>query len=768
MGKNSKNDVYSMPDPFVSDEEKLSYRYGLQVGKYIEHQELLSETYINHKETWLENEAFMKGIQSTDRLKKILLDGDKSYAKYDFTPLPIIPKFINSIKANLNISLFYPKVTAVDPRSKKEREAELKKIKKNRYNGKTREGFSKLMGVEIKPNGFNPADADEEELYMKTEYRQKQEVAMEQAIKTVLKTNRYETIRDQLLDDVLKTGRCVLKVDYDPVFGIKIEWIDSIRYVNSIDTSGLKDVRDSFYHGHVKLISYTELATIYGLDKAELVAHYNNGVVSSRRIPMEKWDDISSTTVEMLFFEFKTVMSPTYRKKYGRNGKESFTLARKDSDYISPAENIEVVVGEDVVWMEGAYVVGSDMLAFYRKRDWQTYTALKEKLPSYHVFETQQMPMTRRMIPVAEKAHLNLIKLDQMIAEARPKGLAINESALADIVEKDGGEPMSFLELTEMYNDRGTIIYRQDQFSGAGLPITELENGLPRDTMTFLNLYNARIQDLYFMSGMNPIATGAAPQERVSTDSNKIALNSSIQSIEFIKDALIANDRGVEYRLYEDIIYRIINIDKFDEVNYKDMIKDIASNDMDELMSLKDFKDFKFVFDIQSEPDIQEIEDQKNDIAIALQTGQITLSDKIELNNIKSPKLGSLMLKTRIKQNAEKAKKDQMEINEANQKAGQAEREAKIAFEAQLQKLKDDGVINKIREEHLAKMEEIKLQGDIDMRIAGVKGATQSQTLDKQAQNKQALQNSMEDRKDQRDKSQQQFIRSERQMKEGI
>ena len=72
--------------------------YGLKYAQYIEHQELLSENYISRKDTWVENRAFMAGSQPMDRLKKTLLEGDKSYGKYDFTPLSIIPKFTNAIK----------------------------------------------------------------------------------------------------------------------------------------------------------------------------------------------------------------------------------------------------------------------------------------------------------------------------------------------------------------------------------------------------------------------------------------------------------------------------------------------------------------------------------------------------------------------------------------------------------------------------------------------------------------------------------------------
>jgi len=754
MARISK-DVYGKPSEFVTDEEKMSYDYGLAYARYIEHQELLSETYKASRIAWQENEAWMRGEQSTANIQEIMINGDKSFAKYDFTPLPIIPKFVNAIEENLHLDLYKPSVHAIDPLSQKQREKERRKIQENRYNKKTREDFSKLMGLEIKPNGFTPATDEEEELYMNTEYRQDQEVAMEQAIAVVLKANRYQAIRSELVADVLKTGRCVVKTSYDPVMGVAIDYVDSQRYVCSADSSKLKNKKDAFYHGEVKTISYNELVQRHGVSKAQCVNHYNNLNRSSRNIPIEKWDDISSNMVEILYFEFKTVFSPVYRIKEGRTG--SFTIKKKESSFVSEFDNIHTIKGEDIVWMEGGYVLNSDILIEYGKRSWQSTTALKDKLSSYHVHDTHQMPMIRRMIPSAEKAHMALIKLDQMIAEARPKGIAVNESALLDIVEREGGEPLSFLELIDMYKGDGNMVYRQDQFAGTGIPVTELENGLPKDTMTFLNIYNARINDLYTMSGINQLATGAAPEARVSTESNKIALNNSMTAIAFIKNAIIGEDTGVESSLYEDIILRIINIDKFDDRLFKQYVQSIGDNNMDELMKLNSFKPYQFVHTIESEPDIAQKEELTMDTQIALERGEITLADKIELSTIRSPKLALILLKTRIKQNREDARAHEKAMIEQQKQADLEKQQAQMQAMQQELEMKKALLLEEINAKHQAKMEEIQLQGQIDQSLYGAKSQQDIEKEFRQAQGKRFLQHEMEAAKDKRQKDQQEF-----------
>lgn len=757
MARNSKK-AYNKPDEFATDEEKKTYTYGLAYARYIEHQELLSETYRVNRENWRENEAWMNGTQSTENIQKIMINGDKSFAKYDFTPLPIIPKFANSIEENLSLDLFKPMVSAVDPLSQKERDAERRKIQNNRYNEKTRQDFSKLMNVEMEPNGFSPESDDEEELYMGTEYKQDQEVAMEQAIGVVLKANKYKAVRSEAVADVLKTGRCVVKSGYDPVMGVSVDYVDSQRYVNSADSSKLKNKKDSFYHGEIKIISYVELVQKHGVLKSQCISHHNSLTVSSRNVRLEKWDDIASSMVEIMYFEFKTIFSPLYRIKEGRSG--GFTIKHKESTFISEHDNISTVSGEDIVWMEGAYVLGSDILIEYEQRAWQSSTALKDKLSSYHVHDTHQMPMIRRMIPSAEKAHMALIKMDQMIAEARPKGIAVNESAMLDIVEKEGGEPLSFLDLIDMYKGDGNMIYRQDQFAGSGIPVTELENGLPRDTMTFLNIYNARLNDLSVMTGVNPMATGASPEQRVSTESNKLALSGSVASIAFIKNAIVGEDTGIESSLYEDIVLRVINIDKYDSKLFKQYVQSVGANNMEELMKLNDFKPYQFVSTIESEPDIAQQEELVADTQIALERGEITLADKIELSAIKSPKLALILLKTRIKQNIKKKQDHEKAMADQNNQAIAAQKQADAKAAIAEIEAKKQLIIDEVDAKHKAKMAEIKLQGDIDKEISGAKKQEDKEKEFRQGQSKRFLQNEMEDSKNKRQVQQQEYQES--------
>ena len=754
------NTAYFIPSPFEPADVQKSKEYGIQYARYIEREELLSETYKSKKVEWNENQAYFLGYQDTSRLRELLIDGDESYSRLDFTPLPIIPKQVNAMKANMALELYSPSVKSIDPTSSQERKDAKFRLQRNMYGGDVRKAYSQSLNTNLGAVGFTPSTEEETDLYMQLEYKQAQEVAMEQALKVVTKLNKYPVIQDQLLDDLMITGECVLKTGFSPTKGIEIQYVDRQRYIDSYDTSKLKDNREHFYAGEVKNISYVELTTRYGVEKAEMISHYNSLNKSTRNINIEKWDDIANSTAEVLFFEFKTTLYERKRKKYGRNGK-TYTIKDVPNDYENPHDNVEVFDTERLAWMQGMYVLNSDILCDYREREWVVEDSLEEPKSSYIIYRTQQMPIVRRMIPFADRAHLALIKLDQNIANARPKGLLINQSAMMNVVDREGGEPIAYQDLMDMYNETGNLVFRQDEFAGNGLPMQETENGMANDVMRYLEIYNQSIAELHGIIGVPPIAAGGSPQDRVSTESNKIALNSSLNAIKFIKDALVGEDKGVECRLYKDIAERIINIDKYSNKKFKQFVQAIGENNYQELMELASFKGYKFNIDIQSSPDIAEREELARDIQIAMEQGVLTIEDKILLSNFKSPRLALMILRTRIKKNKEEQRQFELQKIEKQMQEAQQAAKMKAQGEAQQKQIELDGESRLEEQKHLQKMEEIQLQGFIDSQIAQNKEVSKQQLLEYQAFLKQSSQDRMEASKDRRQKDQQNFQREQ-------
>ena len=90
------------PSQVVSDAEKLSYDYGLKVAKAIEtewfHQDRGADRYNTYQNNFHTLRLYARGEQSIQKYKdELSINGDLSYLNLDWTPVPIIPKFVDIV-----------------------------------------------------------------------------------------------------------------------------------------------------------------------------------------------------------------------------------------------------------------------------------------------------------------------------------------------------------------------------------------------------------------------------------------------------------------------------------------------------------------------------------------------------------------------------------------------------------------------------------------------------------------------------------------------
>ena len=131
------NKSSSFPDPLAPMEEKLSRKYGLKYAKSIYHQwgriDQDGSSYKNRKNTFEKNRRYANGTQDTSIYRSLLTsldpnNGDGSMLNLDFTPVPILPKFVR-IVVNKILSLSpYPNLEAVDPLSSSDKDKERRKV----------------------------------------------------------------------------------------------------------------------------------------------------------------------------------------------------------------------------------------------------------------------------------------------------------------------------------------------------------------------------------------------------------------------------------------------------------------------------------------------------------------------------------------------------------------------------------------------------------------------------------------------------------------
>ena len=86
---------------FATDAQKDMVEYGLQVGQAIQYEWFRKDNGSCRYLTWGEFNRlrlYARGEQSVQKYKnEIAVDGDLSYLNLDWTPVPIIPKFVDIV-----------------------------------------------------------------------------------------------------------------------------------------------------------------------------------------------------------------------------------------------------------------------------------------------------------------------------------------------------------------------------------------------------------------------------------------------------------------------------------------------------------------------------------------------------------------------------------------------------------------------------------------------------------------------------------------------
>ena len=110
------------PSQFVSDSEKKKDEFGLQVGQAIQYEWFKKDgtqcRFYDQWRTFHRLRLYARGEQSVGKYKnELAIDGDLSYLNLDWTPVPILPKFVDIVVNGMSDRLFKVKAFAQDAMS---------------------------------------------------------------------------------------------------------------------------------------------------------------------------------------------------------------------------------------------------------------------------------------------------------------------------------------------------------------------------------------------------------------------------------------------------------------------------------------------------------------------------------------------------------------------------------------------------------------------------------------------------------------------------
>ena len=264
------------PSQVVSDAEKLSYDYGLKVAKAIEHEWFNKDQGINryhkHYNDFHKLRLYAEGNQSIQKYKdELSINGDLSYLNLDWTPVPIIPKFVDIVVNGMSDRSYEIKAYSQDPYGIEKRTEYMQSILDDMNNTEMYDFVQQQFEINLYENDPEslPESSEELELHMQLSYKQAVELAEEQAINVLMDGNKYALIKNRFYRDLTVLGIGAVKTDFNTSEGAIIQYVDPADLVYSYTESPYFD--DIYYVGEVKTIPINELAKQFPhLDQSDL------------------------------------------------------------------------------------------------------------------------------------------------------------------------------------------------------------------------------------------------------------------------------------------------------------------------------------------------------------------------------------------------------------------------------------------------------------------------------------------------------------------
>ena len=357
----------AFPSQVVDDATKASEEYGLQVSRAIEQEwfnygRTSGNRYLTSWNNYNRLRLYARGEQSPQKYKdELSINGDLSYLNLDWTPVPILSKFVDIVANGISQKTYDVRAFAQDPESIKKRTDYATSLTFDMYAQPQITAAMEATGIDISKSSVPAADLptskEELELHMQLSFKQSIEIAEEEAINTILKTNKYDLTRKRLNYDLTTIGIAAVKTSFNPAEGIVIDYVDPAYMVYSYTED--PNFEDIYYVGEVKAITIPELKKQFPhISEDEL---YRIQQMPGNRQYIQGWGNYDTNTVQVLYFEYKTYMDQVFKIKYGENGLEK--VIQKDGSFNPPKnDNFERVSRTIEVLYTGAKIVGTDMM----------------------------------------------------------------------------------------------------------------------------------------------------------------------------------------------------------------------------------------------------------------------------------------------------------------------------------------------------------------------------------------------------------------------
>ena len=751
------------PSQVVSDAEKSSFEYGVQVGRAIESEwfrqgglgNRFSQNY-NHFHTL---RLYARGEQPVQKYKdELAINGDLSYLNLDWGIVPVISKFVDIVVNGITEKEFQIKAYAQDPESVKKRTDYAEAIMQDMVAKQEIMAIDAAIGI----NSFNtdspenlPQTKEELSLHMQLDYKQSIEVAEEEVINQVLAKNKFDQIQKRFNHDLVVLGIGATKTTWNKAEGVVLEYCDPARMVYSYtDDPNFEDI---YYVGEVRALTIPELKKQFPNIPNEELERIEK--MPGNREYVTGWNAYDQNTVQVLFFEYKTYNNQVFKIKQGANGLEK---AIQKTDEFNPPENdtFKKVSRSIEVLYSGAKVLGTNtMLKWELAENMTRPFADTTKVEMNYVICAPRMYQGRiesivsKTTSFADMIQLTHLKLQQVLSRMVPDGVFLDVDGLAE-VDLGNGTSYNPAEALNMYFQTGSVLGRsltQDgDMNRAKVPIQELQTSSGSAKIQSLTqTYQYYLQMIRDVTGLNEARDGSAPAKDALVGLQKMAANQSNVATRHILQASCY----LSLRICENISKRVADSLEFALTanSLQNSITNFNAATLSEIsqLSLHDFGIF-----LELEPDDEIKAQLEQNIQVALKSGGIDLEDAIDIRQVKNLQLANEMLKDRRKKKQAAAQQAQQANIQAQAQANSESAEKAGMFEVQKQQALTAEKVSIEQAKSQFEIERLQVEAQIKRELMATEFEFNMQLAQLRVEAETSKETQKEDRKDKRTKIQ--------------
>lgn len=677
----------------------------------------------NHRNDFELMADYAKGSQGVERYAKALETSSSTNEVFNIvskTPSAVVnwaARPIAAVHSKLMAVSMVPVIKPVDKIFDKE-----KKDFENRV--RAYRALQSVLGAEesiLEQLGLTrdqiPSDEIEFELFLSQHPKLKFESLVINEIQEQLERCNYDGVRSlmNMAQIIWGVSSCYSFCDSDGNYHLR--WVPICDTI--VGFSQYEDYNDQDQVGFLRYISFFELAKESGFDAEKLkdIAKSNsididdqlwNNYSINRGFLIPRGNSAVNATMQKKIVVMDGLFLLTHNEKYtvkdAKDGSEGKRYIKEKPNY-TPTENKQAPVVNEYYqqWYRGTWVVGSEECCVYnvgplKNSIVKPYNPYRPNRP-FHIYQSNKIlgesrSMVENMVPYIDQCQIAYMHIQKLESLYVPPGYQYPLTMLQDVDYTDG-QYYSPAQLVAALKSTGSILLnnRFDPQENPNPNATLLPTQRPaflQELQSWFNILIQNIEMLYKVAGVSDVLLGNNPNPEVGKAQTEIALSSA-----------------------QDILYPLY---KAQNEIHAEICQDITINWQYKMLKSKDeqlrrIATRQIVCKIENAPTKQEWDAIYATANIALNTGELTASDLIELFSINNMAEARIYVMVKSKQNlARMAMEKQANIEmqtQGNMQAGVAVEQEKgknmmmeLQLKTELENVKTQGAIAILMKEY--------------------------------------------------------------------